>query len=284
MTIVHSLGRRITMSDETNPAETYEAYMVPALFGPWALRLTRSARLREGERVIDRVIDVGCGTGIVAREASRQVGATGRVVGIDASPQMLTVARVCAEREQLMIEWQEGRAEELPLADGAFDAATCQFALMFFEDQSAALHELRRVLSPDGRAVLAVFQPIDRHPFYVALDEAIQERLGVSAAADIFSLGDQDQLGRMVRDAGFAKVTIEHASLLSRFPEPAAFLAGEIDVDTASIPAMQGLTAEERATVLRDIGERMQEPLRQVTDGDEVALEFHVLLVTATPS
>ena len=210
------------------------------------------------------------------------MGPTGRVVGVDTSPQMLAVAQACAKREQLTIEWQEGRAKELPLPDGEFDVVTCQFALMFFEDQLAALHEMRRVLSSAGRAVLAVFQPIDRHPFYIALDEAIQDRLGLSAAADIFSLGDQDQLERMVRDAGFAKVTIERASLLSRFPEPAAFLAGEIDVDTASIPAMQGLSAEERAAVLRDIGERMQEPLRQATDGNEVALEFHVLLATAT--
>lgn len=262
---------------ETNPAETYETYMVPALFRPWAHRLIQASRLRAGERVLD----VGCGTGVVAREASRQVGPTGRVVGVDASPPMLAVARACAERELLALEWQEGRAEELPFSDGEFDLVTCQFALMFFEDRPTALREMRRVLSPAGRLALAVFQPIDRHPFYVALDEAIQERLGLSAAADIFCLGDEAQLERMVGDAGFGNVAIERASLLSRFTDPAAFLAGEIEVDTASIPAMQSLGAEERAAVTREIGERMQDPLRRVTDGNEVALEFHVLLVTA---
>jgi ubiquinone/menaquinone biosynthesis C-methylase UbiE len=262
---------------ETNPAEIYEGYMVPVLFRPWAERLLQSARPKLGERVLD----VATGTGVVARLTRPQVGAGGSVTGIDVSEHMLAVARTCADHEGLDIEWNEGAAETLPLPDARFDLATCQFGLMFFEDRSAALSEMRRVLVPGGRVALNVFQEIERHPFYVALDGAIQKRLGVSAAADIFRLGDATNLETMIGDAGFGQVNVERASLISRFPNPEAFLAGEIDVDTASIPAMQHLSREERGAVTASIQEEMREPLRQVTEGDHVVLEFHVLIATA---
>ena len=93
---------------------------------------------------------------------------------------MLEVARAAAAREGRAIEWRQGAAERLPFADGEFDLVTCQFALMFFTDRAAALAEMARVLRPGGRLALSVFQPIGRHPFYVALDRAIRARLGAS--------------------------------------------------------------------------------------------------------
>jgi ubiquinone/menaquinone biosynthesis C-methylase UbiE len=261
----------------TNPAETYERYMVPALFRPWAERLLQAASPRTG----DRVLDVATGTGIVARLARPYVGASGSVDAIDASPHMLAVARARAAEEGSEVEWREAAAERLPFPDASCDLALCQFGLMFFVDRAAALSEMHRVLAPGGRLGLNVFQAIERHPFYVALDEAIQRRLGTSAAADIFCLGDEEGLAELIAGAGFHHVTIEQASMTSRFPNPEAFLAGEIDVDTASIPAMQHLTPGERAEVTAAIQEEMREPLHSVTEGDHVVLEFHVLIATA---
>src|SRR5262245_26365664 len=83
---------RVPMS---NPAETYESYMVPVLFAPWAMRLLQSAGIKGGESALD----VGCGTGIVARRAARQVGPKGKVAAIDLSAGMLAVARAAAGRE-----------------------------------------------------------------------------------------------------------------------------------------------------------------------------------------
>jgi ubiquinone/menaquinone biosynthesis C-methylase UbiE len=97
-----------------NPADGYESYMVPTLFGPCATILIGAANPKPGERVLD----VGCGTGIVAREVASCLGATGAVTGIDLSTNMLAVARAAAAREGLTIEWCEGNAGQLPFYDG----------------------------------------------------------------------------------------------------------------------------------------------------------------------
>jgi ubiquinone/menaquinone biosynthesis C-methylase UbiE len=260
-----------------NPAETYESYMVPVLFAPSAERMIALARPRSGQRVLD----VGCGTGIVARRAASRVGDVGRVTGLDASPGMLAVARAAAEREKCSIDWREGRAEALPFADGEFDLVLCQYALMFFSDPSAALAEMRRVLAAGGGAVLSVWQGLDRHPFYQLLDRAIERHLGTSGVRDIFALGDAADLRDRVLKAGFRRVEIEPYELLARFPDPEGFLAGEIDVDTAAIPAMQHLDARARADLTGKIRAEMADPLRSVTVGGHVQLPFQAHLAQA---
>lgn len=261
----------------TNPAETYERFMVPTLFGPWADVLLRAARPRPGERVLD----VACGTGIVARRVAPTVGPTGQVVGLDLNPNMLAVARAAAEREGLAVDWQEGRAEQLPFPDGGFDLALCQFGLMFFADRRAALGEVRRVVRPGGRLALSVWQGLDRHPFYRALDGAIQRRLGMPGVRDIFALGNAGELRTLLAEAGFRAVAIEPASMTARFPNPEAFLAGEIDVDTAAIPSMQHLDGEARREVAEAIREDMESPLRDVVEDGHVVLPFHAHVARA---
>jgi ubiquinone/menaquinone biosynthesis C-methylase UbiE len=260
-----------------NPAETYESYMVPALFGPWAEALVRSAEPKPGERLLD----VACGTGVVARRAAANAGPQLKVTGIDLSAGMLKVARDAAEREGLTISWDEGAAERLPYADGSFDLATCQFALMFFADREAALTEMFRVLVEGGRAALSVWQPLDRHPFYQTLHASIQKRLGMSGVGDIFGLGDAGELNDLLARAGFHDIEIEPQSITARFPDPAGFLAGEIDVDTAAIPSMQHLDAKARAGIVAAIRDDMEDAMREVTEGDHIVMPFHALLVRA---
>jgi SAM-dependent methyltransferase len=260
-----------------NPAETYERYMVPALFAPAAEHLLAVARLRPGERVLD----VGTGTGIVARLAAPNVGPTGSVAGLDASSAMLSVARAMAAKEGLTIDWDEGQAEALPYPDECFDQVLSQFALMFFADRHTALAEMRRVLVPGRRMALSVFAGIERHPFYMALDEAIARQLGSSAVGAIFALGDADALSDALVQVGLREVAIEPFSITARFPNPDGFLAGEIDVDTAAIPAMQGLDPATRRELVTAIEQDMAEPLRAVTVGDAVHLPFHLLIARA---
>ncbi len=257
------------------PAESYESYLVPTLFGPWASRLIQAANPQPGEHVLD----VACGTGIVARSVAPYLGVKGRVIGLDLNPNMLAVARSAAEREGRAIEWKQGRAEKLPFPGGSFDLVVCQFGLNLFSDRHAALTEMRRVLRTGGRVVLSVWQGLDRHPFYQTLHDASQRRLGRSAVQHIFSLGDSDELRSLLTDAGFQHVEIEPMSIAARFPNPEEFLAWEIDVDPAAIPSMQHLDDQARQAMMDSIRGEMEEALREVTEDGRVVIPFHVYIV-----
>src|SRR5215510_2837611 len=115
------------LQTQITAAKLYEQFFVPALFAQWAPRVAALAHIQPG----DQVLDVACGTGVLAREALSRVGASGFVAGVDASPGMIAVA---AELSPL-IEWREGIAESLPYDDQRFNAVVSQFALMFFKDR-----------------------------------------------------------------------------------------------------------------------------------------------------
>lgn len=263
----------------SNPAEGYESYMVPTLFGPWATRLIDAADPQPGERVLD----VGCGTGVVARQVASRLGTDGATAGVDVSANMLEVAKACGARECVTVDWREANAEQLPFPGSSFDLVLCQFALMFFPDKAAALTEMRRVVTREGRVLLSVWQGLDRHPFYQTLHNVIQARLGLSALQDIFSLGDPAALRELVMRAGFQRVEIEPVSMTARFPDPDAFLAGEIEVDTAAIPSMQHLDAPARKDIVAAIAADMKAPLREVTEDNHVVIQFHAQIASAWP-
>lgn len=261
----------------SNPAETYERFMVPVLFAPWASRLVQSANSQAGERILD----VACGTGVVARRVAAHLGSTATVAGLDLNPDMLAVARTMAESEGHAIEWHEGRAESMPFQTASFDVLLCQQALQFFADRQAAVAEMYRVLADGGRVVLSVWQGLHRHPFYQTLHDVIRKRLGMSGVAEIFALGDDNQLRVLLTDAGFDHVEITPLSMTAHFPDPAGFLAGEIDVDTAAIPSMQHLDARTRQAMTAAIRDDMDAALQGVTEDDHVVLPFHANIVRA---
>src|SRR5215468_11089129 len=262
-----------------NPAEGYESYMVPTLFAPCAKILIQAA----GPKPDERVLDVGCGTGIVAREVAARLGATAAVTAVDLSANMLAVAKAAAARDGLTIEWHEGNAEQLPFSHAAFDLVLCQFALMFVADKGAALSEIRRVVTESGRVQISVWQGLDRHPFYQTLHNVIQQRLGMSALQEIFALGNADDLRGLLLEAWFRRVEIKPFSLTARFPNPEAFIAGEIDVDTAAIPSMQHLESRAREAIVTAITRDMQSPLKELTSDNHVVMPFHGLMIRALP-
>jgi ubiquinone/menaquinone biosynthesis C-methylase UbiE len=194
-------------------ASAYENLHVPALFRQWAPRVADAASIQTG----DRVLDVACGTGILAREVSSRLAGHGQVAGLDATPGMLAVARQRGPN----IEWREGIAESLPYDDESFDAVVSQFGLMFFSDRVAAIREMMRVLEPGGRIAVAVWESLENSEAYsisVALLEQIAGREAADALRAPFVLGNQDQLLGLFQDAGVASLEIATHKGTARFP------------------------------------------------------------------
>src|SRR5262249_34164691 len=100
----------------------------------------------------DRVIDVACGTGIVARIAAARVGPSGTVAGVDLNPGMLNVARSLKTTDDTAsVQWREASADKLPFPDGSFDVGYCQLGLQFLAARRVVLREWRGFLSSEGR-------------------------------------------------------------------------------------------------------------------------------------
>ena len=176
------------MADIESPAEVYERYLGRAIADPFTRVLLDCAGPRPGERVLD----LAAGTGSVARHVAPIVGTEGRVVAVDINAAMLAVGRALPAPAGPPVEWREGDAVDLDLPDQSFDLVLCQQGLQFFPDRAAAVREIRRVLTPEGRAVISVWQDLDHHPVYKALFEATacKLRTNVSDFDVSFSLGN----------------------------------------------------------------------------------------------
>jgi ubiquinone/menaquinone biosynthesis C-methylase UbiE len=202
-------------------AEVYDELLVPALFAQWPPLLAQAAAIAPGQDVLD----VACGTGVLAAEAARRVQPGGRVTGLDRNEAMLAVAK----RKAPDLEWRQGQAEALPFADARFDAVVSQFGLMFFEDRVTALAEMWRVLKPGGRLAVAVWDALERAPGYAALTALLQRLFGERVADALrfpFALGDPDALADLAAQAGI-QATITTRKGTARFPSIEAWVDTE---------------------------------------------------------
>ena len=213
-----------------NAPETYQRALVPAIFAPWVSQVVDLANPRQG----DHVLDVACGTGVVARAAASRVGSAGAVTGIDLNPGMLTVAKsvpVSDQASSAPIHWQEGNADKLPFPNNVFDIVYCQLGLQFFPDRPAALREMHRVLVAGGRLAVMVWGGLQESPGFAKLADLLQRHIGREAASFMhapFSLSDPEELAALARSAGFRDVAVQSRDGTVQFPSIEHFIANYV--------------------------------------------------------
>ena len=258
-------------SEQIAGALAYEELHVPSLFHDWVEPVLDAAGVAMG----DRVLDVACGTGILARGAVERVGETGSVAGVDPDPGMLHVAAEAAPA----VEWRKGTAEDLPFPDASFDAVVSQFGMMFFRDRDRAVREMLRTLKPGGRLAVAVWASLEDSPAYAAEVELLHELAGGDAADALrapFVLGDPTQLDRIFRDAGASAVAVRGHTGTADFPS----LRSMVEADLRGwLPVMGVQLPEPKIGEILEAAETTM--AEYVTPGGRAVFDAHGHIVTA---
>jgi ubiquinone/menaquinone biosynthesis C-methylase UbiE len=253
------------------PADIYERHMVPAMLASWVSALLDLVALKPGERVLD----VACGTGVVARQAASQVGAGGHVVGLDFNGDMLALARA----REPAVEWREGNAMALPFGTNAFDVVVCQQGLQFFPDIGTALREAYRVLVPGGRLAVAVWCAIESSPGHHALTRGLERHVSSEVAglmSAVFRLGDAQALQTLLEIAGFREVCVRREKRVARFPSPGLFVRWVVVGSVLGGTGVQ-VRDESLAAIIREVDGALQPYMR----GDGLAFPMEAHLVVA---
>lgn len=262
---------------ERSSAEAYERYLVPLFFAPGAQYLIELVALQTGERVLD----IACGTGIVARSAAPRVGLHGKVVGLDLNEDMLEVAQEVSSGILPEIEWRQGDALDIPFPDAAFDVVFCQQGLQFFPDRPAALREIHRVLAPDGRLGLNVLRSLQHNPAYDLFAEALERHVGPDAGTMMrspFPELSTGELRDLLAGAGFRDVRILIGIAPVRYPSAREFVHRE----AASSPLareLESLRDGVRELLLRDL----EAALQAYTDDEGIVFPTEAHLTVARP-
>ncbi len=253
-----------------SPAEIYERHLVPAMFGPWTDALVDLMQPVPGTAALD----VGCGTGAMARRLLERIGPNGRVVGLDYDVGMIEMARTLSAD----IEWHVADAQDMPFGDGEFDLVACHQGLQFLPDRAAGLREMCRVLRPAGQLGLAVWRSADLCPGQFALGQALGKWVSPEMAIlPPFSLSDANVLRELVQGAGFEDISVEAVKKTSLFSTANRF--AEMVVAGASAKTRNALALvadDDRIAFMQDVEEMLVPYVTEL--GLELPMEVHFVL------
>ena len=160
----------------------------------------------------ERIVDVGCGPGLLARELSRIVGNEGHVIGVDSSSSMIALAKNrCADLSN--VSFVKCDAMDLTVDDASADAVVCTQVLLYVHDVERTIMEFSRVLKPGGRVV--IMETDWRSAVLHSIDEALTEKIIEAWDRAVPSPRLPARLGPLLRAAGFASVQIDAIPIIS---------------------------------------------------------------------
>jgi ubiquinone/menaquinone biosynthesis C-methylase UbiE len=249
------------------------------LLGPVADVLIDRAMPVAGERVID----IGCGSGVTTVAFARKVGPSGHALGVDISAPMLARARASAPKE-LPIDFALADATVYPFDPASFDLLASRFGVMFFADPVASFANMRKALKPSGRLAFACWREPRENPFFMAPLQAAYKhvpKLPQQGPEDPgpFAFASEERVRRILDEAGFAGVQMEPCPLLLD-----AAIGGGLDRAVQSAleigpvsRALEGQPEELRTAAANSI----REALAAFAKGDAVLLPASIWIVTA---
>lgn len=233
-----------------NAAYAYESQKVPTIFRPLA-ELTLDNISLDG---CAAVLDVACGTGIVARLLADRLSPGVTIVGMDVNGGMIAVAREQTPKTGALVEWHEADVGTLPFDAGLFDLAICQQGLQFFPDKLQALREIRRVLAPNGRVALTVWSEIS--PLNMTMADILRQKVNASIAQrllDPFAFRDARVIQSLISEAGFNNITVRTLSVQRRIGPAAEAIPQEFAGSPISAE-IAALDPHTKTTIFHDIG------------------------------
>jgi SAM-dependent methyltransferase len=282
------------MPDNTAMAQYWNQVAGPRWVQRQALQEARNVEMLEqllaAARPVpgERVLDIGCGTGVTTEPYARAVGPGGHVAAADISKPMLDAARQRIEAAGLgnvTLLLADAQAHEFPAA--SFNLLTSRLGVMFFADPTAAFGNLIKALRPGGRLCMAVWATVEESLHqHLPLEVAIKH-LGPPArqpphAPGPNAYGDRDYLRGILEAAGFVDIAIEPRRFVVHAGDNAASAAEH----SSQMGAVQRLMDEKnakaatRAAIVRDIAEAFAP--YETADGLRIPATF--LLVTARRS
>ena len=232
----------------------------------------------------DRVLDVGCGTGLTTRQAAR-AAANGSALGVDVSAPMLERARQLSAEEGLKnVSFELGDAQTHPFPPAHFDLCISRFGTMFFADPRAAFTNIGRALGPKSRLVMLVWQERDDNEWAVAVRQALTPDATThqppAGDADPFSLADPATTRDLLSEAGFADIAF------TPIHEP-VYYGPDVDTAYANVLALKEpreLLASLDAPQAKNARRRLRATLDAHHTGDGVYFDSQAWIVTARRS
>lgn len=240
--------------------------------------IVEAARVQPGMRALD----IACGTGEPAISLAALLAGDGEVVGVDISPAPLKIAEERASQRRLPnVTFQQADAHVLPFPDNSFDRVTSRLGIMFFSDLPRALGEMRRVLKPEGKAILLVWGPMDQPYFHTTIGTVL--RMLPNAATPqsgrrVFALAHEGKLTQALYQAGFSQAKEELVTvpwIWLGAPEEVWEYFQDVAVPFASL--LQSIPAERRP----EINAAVLKAISQYYDGTSIKFTATVNIAVA---